>query len=317
MNPFSIGCFILSGVSGSGGVFYLLLYLRRRTAREHLPFALLCLSLAAYDVFCAGLYGAETLAVGVFWQRLQLSALTLTSIFTVWFLGLITDGHLGRVHRVLVWIFALSVVPALLVDAPGITLSVATPAVKPIDWNGRTLITYYESEVGLVTGVGVGTAWFAYMYLFYRLYGAYRRQPSRDRGAILAGQVVFFAGLTNDGLVAAGAYDFVYVSEYAYLVVVLTMAYALQDRFVVLHEAVERLNRALELRVQDARADIKALRGMIPICAWCKKIRNDQGYWSQIESYLKEHTDVTFSHGVCPDCANTHFRAQGEHDRAE
>lgn len=47
---------------------------------------------------------------------------------------------------------------------------------------------------------------------------------------------------------------------------------------------------------------IKTLRGLIPICASCKKIRNDKGYWDEIESYMMEHADVRFSHGMCPEC---------------
>lgn len=53
----------------------------------------------------------------------------------------------------------------------------------------------------------------------------------------------------------------------------------------------------------QALIDIKKLGGMVPICASCKKIRNDQGYWQQIESYLRQHSEVEFSHGICPDCA--------------
>ncbi len=51
-------------------------------------------------------------------------------------------------------------------------------------------------------------------------------------------------------------------------------------------------------------AQVKTLRGMLPICASCKKIRDDQGYWHQIETYISSHTDVDFSHGVCRDCAH-------------
>jgi integral membrane sensor domain MASE1 len=56
--------------------------------------------------------------------------------------------------------------------------------------------------------------------------------------------------------------------------------------------------------LQQALAEIKTLQGMIPICAWCHKIRNDAGFWQGIESYLQAHTDATFSHGICPDCAH-------------
>lgn len=54
------------------------------------------------------------------------------------------------------------------------------------------------------------------------------------------------------------------------------------------------LTRALE--------EVKTLRGILPICSSCKKIRDDSGYWNQIESYLRSHSDVEFSHGICPDC---------------
>jgi PAS domain S-box-containing protein len=55
-------------------------------------------------------------------------------------------------------------------------------------------------------------------------------------------------------------------------------------------------------KLQDALKKIKTLRGIIPICASCKKIRDDQGYWNKLESYIKEHSEADFSHGICPEC---------------
>jgi len=66
---------------------------------------------------------------------------------------------------------------------------------------------------------------------------------------------------------------------------------ALQDRL---------FSKILELR--DALEQIKTLRGIVPICSSCKKIRDDKGYWSQVEAYISRHSDATFSHGICPDC---------------
>lgn len=63
----------------------------------------------------------------------------------------------------------------------------------------------------------------------------------------------------------------------------------------------ERENLILELR--DALSKIKTLSGMLPICSSCKKIRDDKGYWNQIESYIKSHSEAEFSHGICPECA--------------
>jgi len=54
--------------------------------------------------------------------------------------------------------------------------------------------------------------------------------------------------------------------------------------------------------LQDALSNIKMLRGLLPICSHCKKIRDDKGYWNQIESYIRDHSDAEFSHGICPQC---------------
>ena len=54
--------------------------------------------------------------------------------------------------------------------------------------------------------------------------------------------------------------------------------------------------------LQEALAEVKTLRGILPICSHCKKIRDDQGYWNKIESYLNEYSEARFSHGLCPEC---------------
>lgn len=59
---------------------------------------------------------------------------------------------------------------------------------------------------------------------------------------------------------------------------------------------------ATNLELQKALAEIKQLSGMLPICASCKNIRNDDGYWQQIEVYIGQHSDAKFTHGICPDC---------------
>lgn len=54
--------------------------------------------------------------------------------------------------------------------------------------------------------------------------------------------------------------------------------------------------------LQDALANVKTLQGLLPICSLCKKVRDDRGYWSQIETYLRKHSQADFSHGICPEC---------------
>jgi hypothetical protein len=56
-------------------------------------------------------------------------------------------------------------------------------------------------------------------------------------------------------------------------------------------------------KLQEALDNIKTLKGLLPICANCKKIRDDKGYWNQIETYIRHRSDAKFSHSICPDCA--------------
>ena len=64
----------------------------------------------------------------------------------------------------------------------------------------------------------------------------------------------------------------------------------------------EAEQRELIGRLQKALAEVKTLSGLIPICGWCKNVRNDTGYWQSVEHYVRAHTDATFSHGICPGC---------------
>ncbi len=66
--------------------------------------------------------------------------------------------------------------------------------------------------------------------------------------------------------------------------------------------AMEDLNQRND-ELEIALSEVKTLRGYLPICTMCKKIRDDRGYWNQVESYISDHTEVLFSHSLCPDCA--------------
>jgi len=74
-----------------------------------------------------------------------------------------------------------------------------------------------------------------------------------------------------------------------------------------------RRERELQEHVDRALAEVHTLHGLLPICAWCKKVRNDGGYWEQIEVYVRDHSAATFSHGICPSCA---ARVESQSDTA-
>ncbi|WP_221030913.1 hypothetical protein [Actomonas aquatica] len=64
-------------------------------------------------------------------------------------------------------------------------------------------------------------------------------------------------------------------------------------------------------QLSSALAEVKTLSGLLPICAWCKKVRDDDGYWQQVDHYFRNHSKIRFSHGMCTDCADD-FRKEAE-----
>jgi hypothetical protein len=59
--------------------------------------------------------------------------------------------------------------------------------------------------------------------------------------------------------------------------------------------------------LQNVIGEIKTLRGILPICGHCKKIRDDRGYWNQLETYISEHSEADLSHTICPECLKEHY----------
>lgn len=69
---------------------------------------------------------------------------------------------------------------------------------------------------------------------------------------------------------------------------------------------IRKLNNTIT-ELEQTLGEVKTLKGIVPICSFCKKIRDDAGYWNQVENYISEHTDADFSHGICPDCMKKHY----------
>jgi CheY-like chemotaxis protein len=101
---------------------------------------------------------------------------------------------------------------------------------------------------------------------------------------------------------------------------VLQLASALTEKWRLHQEAkgqVERLETLVRERTSalektnadltQALAEVRTLGGLIPICAGCKKIRDDRGYWEQVESYIGKHSDAKFTHGICPECSKKYY----------
>ncbi len=90
--------------------------------------------------------------------------------------------------------------------------------------------------------------------------------------------------------VQKGAQDYLFKGEPSSTAIIRTIRYAIER---------QRLTSKLKIAMDH----IKQLQGMLPICSVCKSIRDDKGYWNRIESYISDHSEVEFSHSICPTCA--------------
>jgi hypothetical protein len=143
------------------------------------------------------------------------------------------------------------------------------------------------------------------------------RQGHTEARFLIAGQLSSWLALVLTGLVASDILPYhplVYQGPAIGAVAdALLLSLALADRIRILQRAQiaaeEQARRNLEIRGDELErlvvartAEIKTLHGILPICASCKKIRTDDGAWQQLESYISQHTDAAFSHGICTDC---------------
>jgi len=75
-------------------------------------------------------------------------------------------------------------------------------------------------------------------------------------------------------------------------------------------QGMERKQTALIAELKEALENVKLLSGLLPICSFCKKIRDDEGYWKDVEKFIRAHSGATFSHGICPECMDKQYGEQ-------
>lgn len=102
-----------------------------------------------------------------------------------------------------------------------------------------------------------------------------------------------------------GAQDFLPKAELSSLLIIRTILHAIE------RQAVETEREKLIQQLQSALAEVKTLSGLLPICYQCKSIRDDSGYWNEIDGYISRHTNASLSHGLCPHCAIKVFEESG------
>ena len=130
-------------------------------------------------------------------------------------------------------------------------------------------------------------------------------------GVMLAARIVLWVTSPGTGMLDHAAFHSGYfavtllLNGGVVLGILMLNSRRLENELIDSRRSLDEAHRNLKVSV----AEVRALNGLLPICSFCKKIRDDQGYWQQLEKYIRERSPVDFSHAICPDCLEKHFPA--------
>ncbi len=247
---------IPAGIALYSGVYHLFLHSKSKSKPApsgHLPFALCCLTIAFYDLFCVGVYTSQSPDQSVIWQRNQLVSLSLLGIFVIWFVS----EFVRRSSRRLDVVFSLTYIAQaliFLIDRSDLTFT-SEPLVTNVALFGRTLAVYNEMKPGLAVSLHGVIGVIAIIYVFSSLLKHLLRHPDTASGAVIIGFLVISLAMINDSLVANGVYNFFYLIEYSFAILAISMAYALACRQMALEGAIVSSERRLRETI-DSVPDI-------------------------------------------------------------
>jgi two-component system, LuxR family, sensor kinase FixL len=245
MNTLSIPVVAMASISLYVGLYHLSIYIRRPQYREDLTFALLCFSAVFYDTFCVGLYNATSVSEGVQWQRAQLIALAALVPAFLWFVSDYTHQKPG------IFIYASSIYYLFativqLVDRSSLTWLVDQPSIKNIILPFGLSVTYYEVTFGIFTTIQSLMGMLISIYPLVMSIRYYRDGHKKETIPLFLGISFMFVAAFHDTLVSNDFYHFIYLMEYAYLGIIVVMAYSLSNMVVEAAIAKDALRKSEE-----------------------------------------------------------------------
>lgn len=270
---------ILGSIVGCLGLYYIYIYSRMREERVYLTFAATCLAVAAYDFFCAGLYSSESVSESIVWQRLQLAALSLMGIAFIRFVFSYLSHKKPRIVPILYIYLAVSAIFQI-VDRSDLSWKMHAPLIKKIVLPFGLETTYYEATPGYFSILQGVVGILIFVYLFRVSFSYYRRGLKKEAKPLLVSLTLFFVGFFNDVAVLSGWYEFIYMIEYTFMVIILMMAYSLTNQLMEavtikkeLRESEEKHRTILET-IEEAYFEVD-LAGRILFCneALCRFLK--------------------------------------------
>jgi diguanylate cyclase (GGDEF)-like protein len=250
----SIPLFMMASICFYVCLYYLVMFLRRPKEKINLIFSITCLLIGSYDFFSAGLYNAPNIIEGMFWQRLQLTNAGFLGIPIMWFTYFITGFRFKKTIIILSLVFAISSISGLFIHND-LTLSLDYPSIKNITI-GNIHIVYNEVNIGLFYQLQFFFASAVFLFLMIVLTQSFIKGDKKLLPIIFS-MGIYFAAIINDTLVASTVYSFIYISEYAFMTIIISMAYVLLHQFIDLHHEIETLNVSLENKIKKRTSDLE------------------------------------------------------------
>jgi PAS domain S-box-containing protein len=245
MNTISVPVVAMASISTYVGLYHLLIYARRPQYRVNLTFAFLCFSTALYDAFCVGLYNATSVAEGAQWQRVQLISL---AFFMPAFLWFVLD-YIDRKPDIIVRAFSIYYLLAILVqllNRSRLTWLVDQPSIKHIALPFGLSVTYYEVTFGPFTMIQSLVGLVVSAYLMIDVIRIYRDGNQKQAIPLILALGLMYAAGFNDTMVSNGLYHSIYLMEYAFLGIIVAMAFSLSNTVVEAEIAKDELKRSEE-----------------------------------------------------------------------
>jgi len=227
MSIVSVPVIVMAGITFYVGLYHLLVYARRTENRINLTFALTCLAVGVYDVASAGLYQATNVAESALWQRMQFIGAALLTAAFFWF-AMDYLGQGSKRIRYAVWALCALALIIQVVDRSGLTWAIDQPFIRDVALPFG-VVTYYEATQGPLSVLQSLMEMAALAYVLWSGVQSYRRERNRAALPLVVALSIFFVSVVNDVAVGVGLYRFVYTVEYAYMSLILLMAYMLSN----------------------------------------------------------------------------------------